>query len=270
MDWIALADHAFDKHSGIDPSHSVMRLCHVAQNALLRPAGLGVDRDHLAAWVTLENGEAEPLPDLQGPPAQLVLPVRPLLVPVGIEVGPEAATVDRHGELVPESSSRGVAEQRDRPAVVEAAFTEPERHGIPGALLDRRLELGRAQRQCPAIRRCHVNLKGALGRQYRIDAGCHLEGFLDIPGQGRGSALTEVRAKQDQILLLAPGVPREALGPRRADESKSAVAHQPGKAYEGLRHVLARHALDGVATDGLDGADPFQVYPRMTHGYWGV
>src|SRR5262249_7480036 len=31
-----------------------------------------------------------------------------------------------------------------------------------------------------------------------------------------------------------------------------------------------RPTLDGVATDGLDGADPFQVYPRMTHGYWGV
>jgi hypothetical protein len=42
MDWIALADHAFDKHSGIDPSHSIMRLCHVAQDARfrLRIAGL--------------------------------------------------------------------------------------------------------------------------------------------------------------------------------------------------------------------------------------
>src|SRR4030081_3434295 len=63
---IALADHAFDKHSGIDPSHSVMRLCHVAQDALLRLACLGVDRDHLAARVTLEDGEAQPLPDLEG------------------------------------------------------------------------------------------------------------------------------------------------------------------------------------------------------------
>jgi hypothetical protein len=64
---IALADHAFDKHSGIDPSHSVMRLCHVEQDAPLRLAGLGVDRDHLAARVTLEDGEAQPLPDLEGP-----------------------------------------------------------------------------------------------------------------------------------------------------------------------------------------------------------
>ena len=54
MDRIALADHAFDKHSGIDPSHSVMRLCHVEQDAQLRLAGLGVDRDYLAARVTLE------------------------------------------------------------------------------------------------------------------------------------------------------------------------------------------------------------------------
>jgi hypothetical protein len=58
MYWIALMDHAFDKHSGIDPSHSVMRLFHVAQDALLRLAGLGVDRDHLAARVTLEDGKA--------------------------------------------------------------------------------------------------------------------------------------------------------------------------------------------------------------------
>src|SRR5262245_46527124 len=101
MDRIALADHAFDKHSGIDPSHSVMRLCHVAQDALLRLASLGVDRDHLAAWVTLEDRKAQPLPDLQGPPDQIVLPVRPVLHPVGIEVGPEAATVDRHASSSP-------------------------------------------------------------------------------------------------------------------------------------------------------------------------
>src|SRR5262249_7392832 len=61
MDRIALADHAFDKHSGIDPSHSVMRLCHVAEDALLRLASLGVDRDNLAAWVTLEDGSQEDL-----------------------------------------------------------------------------------------------------------------------------------------------------------------------------------------------------------------
>jgi hypothetical protein len=36
MDRIAMADHAFDKHSGIDPSHSVMRLCHVAQDTRFR------------------------------------------------------------------------------------------------------------------------------------------------------------------------------------------------------------------------------------------
>ena len=56
-------DHAFDKHGSIDPSHSIMRLCHVAQDVLLRLAGLGVDRDHFTARVTLENGEAQPLPN---------------------------------------------------------------------------------------------------------------------------------------------------------------------------------------------------------------
>src|SRR6266550_7375619 len=266
MDRIALADHAFNKHSGIDPSHSVVRLCHMPQDARLRLAGVGVDRDHLAARVTLEDGEAQPLPDLEGPPDQLVLPVRPVFLPVGIKVGPKAATVDRHGELVPEPSGRGVAEQRDRPAVVEAALAEPERHGIPGALLDHSLELSRAQRQGPAIRRPDVDLEGILGGKYRIDAGRHLEGFLDIRGQGRGSGLTEVRAEQDQILLLAPGVPGEAPRPRSADESKSAVAHQPSKADEGVRHLLARHALDWIATDGLDGADPFHADPPMRPG----
>jgi hypothetical protein len=54
------------------------------------------------------------------------------------------------------------------------------------------------------------------------------------PGRGRRAHVPQ------QILLLAPGVPGEALGPRRADESKSAVAHQSRKADEGLRHVLAR------------------------------
>src|SRR5262249_5875168 len=75
--------------------------------------------------------------------------------------------------------------------------------------------------------------------------------------------LTKVRAEQDQVLLLAPGVPGEALGPRCADESKSAVAHEPGKADKGLPYFFARHALDGVATDGLDGADPFHADPSI-------
>jgi hypothetical protein len=159
-----------------------MRLCHVAQDARFRLAAVGIDRDHLAARVTLDDGEVQPLPDLEGPPDQLVLPVRPVFLPVGIEVGPEAATINGHGELVPERSGRGVAEQRDRPAVVEAALAEPERHGIPGALLDHGLELGRAQRQGPAIRRRDVNLEGILGGKYWVDAGCHLEAFLDIRG----------------------------------------------------------------------------------------
>jgi hypothetical protein len=64
MDGIALADHPFHKHSGINPSHPVMGLCHVPQDALLRLAGLRVDCDHLAALVTFEDGEAQPLPDL--------------------------------------------------------------------------------------------------------------------------------------------------------------------------------------------------------------
>jgi hypothetical protein len=41
-------------HSGVDPSHSIMRLCHVAQDARLRLAGLGVDRDHLAVHPALD------------------------------------------------------------------------------------------------------------------------------------------------------------------------------------------------------------------------
>ncbi len=39
----------------------------------------------------------------------------------------------------------------------------------------------------------------------------------------------------------------------------SAVAHQPGKADEGLRHILPSHTFNGIATDGLDGADPFRL-----------
>jgi hypothetical protein len=73
-----MADHAFDKHGGIDPSHSVMRLFHVAQDARFRLAGVGIDRDHLAARVTLEDGEVQPLPDLEAPPDQIA---KPALVP---------------------------------------------------------------------------------------------------------------------------------------------------------------------------------------------
>src|SRR5260370_22729158 len=143
----------------------------------------------------------------RSPPDQFVLPVRPVLRPVGIEVGPETATVDRHGEFVLEPFGRGVAEQRDRPAVVEAALAEPECHGIPGAALDHSLELGRAQRQRPAIRSRDVDLEGALGGKYRIDARRHLEGFLDIPGQGPGLPPPEVPAEKAPILLLPPPVP---------------------------------------------------------------
>ncbi len=63
---------------------------------------------------------------------------------------PKAATVDRHGELVPEPSGRGVAEQRDRSAIIKAALTKPERHGIPGALLDHGLNVRAAVEQLKA------------------------------------------------------------------------------------------------------------------------
>src|SRR5438105_2000037 len=109
MDRIAMADHAFDKQSSIDSSHSVMRLCHVAQDTRFRLAGVGTDCDHLAARVTLEDGEAQPLPDLEAPPDQIVLPVRAVLRPVGIEVGPKAATDSpyRENDLVGRSLQIG-------------------------------------------------------------------------------------------------------------------------------------------------------------------
>src|SRR5260221_12327679 len=48
------------------------------------------------------------------------------------------------------------------------------------------------------------------------------------------------------------------LGRPPSRRSKSAVAHQSSKADEGLRHILASHTFNGVATDGLDGANPFE------------
>jgi hypothetical protein len=69
-----------------------------------------------------------------------------------------------------------------------------------------------------------------LGGKYRIDAGCHLEGFLDIGGQSRGSTLTEVRAEQDEILLLAPGVCQgKPLGPDVRTKAKARSPIRPAK-----------------------------------------
>jgi hypothetical protein len=79
-----LTDDAFHEDGGVDTGHPAVRGRHMAQDARRSFARLGVDRDHLAARVTLEDGEVQPVPDLERPPDQLVLPVRPVLRPVGI------------------------------------------------------------------------------------------------------------------------------------------------------------------------------------------
>src|SRR5262249_14976289 len=86
-------------------------------------------------------------------------------------------------------------------------------------------------------------------------------------------AMIEQRAGDAVTLRFSERRPHSREGgattlPRDAEkaERKSAVAHQPSKADEGVRPLLTRHALDWIATDGLDGADPFHADPPVRPG----
>jgi hypothetical protein len=52
---VALTDDAFYEDGGVDSGHPATRGRHMAQNARFSFARLGVDRDHLAARITLED-----------------------------------------------------------------------------------------------------------------------------------------------------------------------------------------------------------------------
>src|SRR5262249_46072681 len=62
---------------------------------------------------------------------------------------------------------------------------------------------------------------------------------------------------------VVPPPSRKAFGPRGGEKKKGGAPNEPGKADEGLSSFFPRHALDRVATDGLDGADPFHADPPI-------
>jgi hypothetical protein len=132
---------------------------------------------------------------------------------------------------------------------------------MAGAPLDLGPQLGRAQRQGCAFGRGDVDLEGLLAREDRVDPGALRERGLDVDGQGRSGGVAKLRAEEDQVLLLAAGVPGEALGAGFPDEGEDAIAHQAAEADEGLVDLLSGHALDGIAADRPDGAQLRQVPP---------
>src|SRR5687767_10857283 len=95
-DRVALAHDPLDQYRRVDPSRAAMGLRDVMQHASLRLPCVGVERDHLAAWVPLQDRDPQPLADLQRTTDQLVLTVGIAIAPVRVEVGAETAPVHLH------------------------------------------------------------------------------------------------------------------------------------------------------------------------------
>src|SRR6266480_700303 len=79
---------------------------------------------------------------------------------------------------------------------------------------------------------------------------------------GKVAALTSRKCGRNRTRSSCsrPVCQGKPLGPGVRTKAK---ARSPIKPDEGLRHLLARHTLDWVATGGLDGADPFHADPPM-------
>ena len=65
LDVVAFAQHSFDKHSAVNAGHAFVRLRDGFQYRRRFFGGIGVERDHHAARIALENGDGYFLADAQ-------------------------------------------------------------------------------------------------------------------------------------------------------------------------------------------------------------
>ena len=71
-----------------------MRLGHMPQQGRVRFGGFRMDRDELAAWITLDHHYLDRVADPDRPADQFVFVKAALVIPVDIEVGTELQLVD--------------------------------------------------------------------------------------------------------------------------------------------------------------------------------
>src|SRR6202022_1768500 len=134
-DRVTLAHHALGEHGCVDPGLPAMRPRDMAQDARVRLPRVGIEGDHLASRVSLQDRNAQPLPEPQGASDQIVLAKRPIVAPVGVEIGPEPAPVQWPAQLLAEPPNCGVTEQGHRTAIVEAALGAAQWDGLAPLLL---------------------------------------------------------------------------------------------------------------------------------------
>src|SRR5215216_3711958 len=161
---VALADHPLQEDRGIDTGHPAMSPGHMPENHGFRGARFGIDGDHLAARIALEDDNPQALADLKRASQQLVLPIRMIVGPVDVKIRPEAPAINGHAELLAETSRRGVPKDRDGTTVVQAAFAEPQLDCMLAAVSQLVSELRRLERQDAPVRRDNVDREGTIPR----------------------------------------------------------------------------------------------------------
>src|SRR5437762_13858098 len=63
--WIAFVQHAFDQNRAVNARHALVSLRYFLQYRRHFFSGIGVERDHHAAWIALENRDDHLRPDPQ-------------------------------------------------------------------------------------------------------------------------------------------------------------------------------------------------------------
>src|SRR4026208_375280 len=89
--------------------------------------------------------------------------------PIDIEIGAEPASVDQHAELVTKCGDRGIAEYRDRTAIIQAAVAEAQRHRLAAALFEICLQFGRFDGIYLSLWRGDIDIESFSRRKDRID-----------------------------------------------------------------------------------------------------
>ena len=105
---------------------------------------------------------------------------------------------------------------------------------------------------CRTLGRLNVDLEGVGVRVDGVDAGRQPFECIQVVRQQQTVAGLVVGFVEDELLLIAPGVPgkrRIAIG---CNHTVDPVPHQAGEAGIDVGYFLAPHPFDRIAPDALD------------------
>jgi len=235
---------AFAQDRAIDAGAAVVIASDFFQDDGRGRGGIGVERNHDAALIFLDDLDDDDLADLEFAADQLVLEIRAIVLPLDVKISAELAGINGDAGLLGEGPQSGEAEERDGARIGHAALGEAKAEVAGVAFLEKLAEIVAREQKFPAF-----------GRE-NFDS--VTRGIGD--GVVHGRRVEEAGAKENHVAALARRHPGKIGVVAIVHKGEDAVADEAGEGNASVGKILASHAFYGISPERRERANEFHEF----------